>query len=95
MIAVLVYLVLVVVMLVAFAIRTPEYDVQTIAALSIFWPISLIVLCMFMILWSVKWDFDIANRRNVKRFEVRRPDDKWPGVAITLFHTEFQIWKKR
>jgi hypothetical protein len=95
MIYALFYISLIVVTLCAFSLRAPQHDVRTIAILSIFWPLSWFVTIIYALLWTVKWDLDVSSRRNAKAFEVRRTDDNWPGVAITLFHTEFQIWKKR
>ena len=93
--AISIYAAVFVLFIAAFAIRTPEQDVRLVAVLAAIWPVSLIILIAFSILWAIKWDMDVASKSNPKRFQIRYPDDGHPGVAVTVFHTEVQIWKKR
>jgi hypothetical protein len=93
--ALLVYLIGFAVFASALAIRIPYESVRICVMISALWPLSLIMLFAFVIVWTLKWDIDIANQRNPKMFAVRKPLDGWPGIAITVFHYEVQLWKKR
>lgn len=75
------------------AIRNVDAEIRLIYLLGVFWPISLIIMVITKICWIIKWDFGFDY--NKKIFGFRRPNDNWPGFAITIFHGEFQFWKLR
>ena len=76
-----------------FAIRTPREENKMVFWFAVFWPITCIFMILLSITWAFKWDFDILPKKNW--FGFRRPNDNWPGFAITIFKTEFCFWKKR
>jgi hypothetical protein len=92
--AALVYLVGVVVLMGSFVIRTPHGDVPVMFLLSLFWPVSIVLMLFLATLWAVNWDFDIA--RSTRLFGFRKPGNtEVMGFAVAVFTAEFQFWKKR
>ncbi len=57
------------------------------------WPITLLVVLITLILDYIKWDWTIEKGQ--KLFNWRKPQDNWPGFAITVFYYEFQFWRNR
>ena len=89
-----IYMTGVIVMAAAFAIRTPYQDLRTVVLLSLFWPLSLLFTLFMSIIWTIKWDFDVAD--GTKMFGFRKPtNSEVTGFAVTLFKNELQFWKKR
>ena len=75
------------------AVRTPREDFQVAFVATVFWPFILVLLAGSALLDWVGWGFDIA--KGTKLFGFRRPNDGWPGFAVTFLKLEFQLWKNR
>ena len=89
-----IYMAGVIVMAAAFAIRTPDQDLRMVVLLSLFWPLTLMFTLFMIIIWAIKWDFDVAD--GTKMFGFRKPTNpEVKGFAVTLFKSELQFWKKR
>lgn len=76
-----------------FAWRRPMEDTSNSFILSAIWPVTISVVVVALLLDLIGWDFNLEA--NKKMFEFRTPSDGWKGFAITVFHAEVQIWKKR
>lgn len=83
------------IMVAAMAIRDVSGDVRTSAIIAFVWPVSVTFMACVLSLWAIGWDFDIDGTKNDKWFGFRRPNDGWPGFAVTILKLEFQFWKKR
>lgn len=70
-------------------IRNIETPYRGLFIVMYFWPLFLPLIAVILI----GWDFNII--RSIKRFAFRRPNDNWPGFAITVFNYELQFWKLR
>jgi hypothetical protein len=88
------YLVGVVVMASMFAVRAPHEELRVVLTLSVFWPISIVLIAFMFLLAVVGWDLDVAE--GTKMFGFRRPTNaKVRGFAITLFGTEIQFYSMK
>ncbi len=85
------YLVGVVVLAGLFALRAPHEDIRVVFVLSLFWPISVLLIALMFLLSAVGWDIDTAE--GTKRFSYRKPTNpNARGFAITVFGTEIQFY---
>ena len=85
------YLVGVVVLAGLFALRAPHEDIRLVFVLSLFWPISVLLIALMFLLSAVGWDIDTAE--GTKRFGYRKPTNpNARGFAITVFGTEIQFY---
>ena len=92
--AALVYSVGVVILMGSFVIRTPHGDVPVMFLLSLFWPVSIVLIALMFLLSAVGWEIDTAE--NTKMFGFRKPTNtKVRGVAVTLFGTEIQFYSTK
>ena len=85
------YLVGVVVLQGLFALRAPHEEALTVFVLCLFWPVSIVLMALLVLMQAVKWDIDVAE--STKRFGFRKPTNpNAKGFAIILFNTEFQFY---
>jgi hypothetical protein len=88
------YLVGVVVLASLFAVRAPHEELRVVMAISVFWPISIVLIAGMILLSAVGWDMDVAE--STKMFGFRKPTNpKARGFAVTLFGTEFQFYSMK
>ena len=73
--------------------RNPREDFQVAFVATVFWPFILVLVAGSFVLDWIGWGFDMA--KGAKLFGFRRPNDGWPGFAVSIFKVEFQLWKKR
>lgn len=84
----------IILMMIALAIRTPYQDIEPALVLSIFWPLSILVMLVLMGLWAINWDMDLVKVD--KWFGYRKATNpKVKGFAITAIKLEFQFWKRK
>ena len=89
------YMAGIIIMMIAFAIRTENADIAPAILLSVFWPISILAMIFIKCLWVINWDFDIVDTE-YKWPHYRKPTNPAVrGFAINLFKLEFQFWQKR
>lgn len=94
MIEMIIYMAGIIIMMIAFAIRTSNTDIAPALILSVFWPLSILAMIIIKGLWIIKWDIDIVGVN--KWFGYRKPTNpKVRGFAIIIFKLEFQLWQKR
>jgi hypothetical protein len=94
MIEMIIYMAGIIIMMIAFAIRTSNTDIAPALILSVFWPLSILVMIIIKGLWIIKWDIDIVGVN--KWFGYRKSTNpKVRGFAIIIFKLEFQLWQKR
>ena len=85
------YLVGVVVLAGLFAIRAPHEDGRVVFVISVFWPVSIVLIALMFLLSAVGWDMDTAP--STKQFGFRKPTNtKVRGFAVTVFGTEIQFY---
>jgi hydrogenase maturation factor len=85
------YLVGVVVMQGLFALRAPHEEALTVFVLCLFWPVSIVLMVLLVLMQMVRWEVEVAE--STKRFGYRKPTNpKARGFAVTLFNTEFQFY---
>jgi hydrogenase maturation factor len=85
------YLVGVVVMQGLFALRAPHEEALTVFVLCLFWPVSIVLMVLLVLMQMVRWEVEVAE--STKRFGYRKPTNpKAHGFAVTLFNTEFQFY---
>jgi len=85
------YLVGIVVLAGLFAIRAPHEDLRVVFVLSVFWPVSVVLIALMFLMSAVGWDMDTAP--STERFGYRKPTNtKVRGFAVTVFGTEFQFY---
>ena len=85
------YLVGVVVLQGLFALRLQHENGRTVFVLSLFWPVSIVLMALLVLMQLVRWDVEVAE--STKRFGFRKPTNpKARGFAVTLFNTEFQFY---
>jgi hypothetical protein len=85
------YLVGIVVLAGLFAVRAPNEELRVVLVISLFWPVSIVLIALMFLLDAVGWDIDTAE--NTKMFGFRKPTNtKVRGFAITLFGTEIQFY---
>ena len=85
------YLAGVVVLQGLFALRAPHEEALTVFVLCLFWPVSIVLMALLVLMQAVKWDIDVAE--STKRFGFRKPTNpNAKGFAIILFNTEFQFY---
>jgi hypothetical protein len=85
------YLVGVVALAGSFAIRAPHEDLRVVFVLSVFWPVSIVLIAFMFLLSAVGWDIDTAE--NTKMFGFRKPTNtQVRGFAVTVFGTEIQFY---
>lgn len=89
-----VYMAGIIIMMVAIAVRTSNTDIAPALILSVFWPLSILVMIILKGLWTINWDIDIVEVN--KWFGYRKPNNpNVRGFAIIIFKFEFQLWQKR
>ncbi len=85
------YLVGVVVMQGLFALRAPHEEALTVFVLCLFWPVSIVLMVLLVLMQMVRWEVEVAE--STKRFGYRKPTNpKARGFTVTLFNTEFQFY---
>jgi hypothetical protein len=88
------YLVGVVVLQGLFALRAPNVDGSTVFVLCLFWPVSITLIALMLMLQAVGWDIDTAE--GTKMFGFRMPTNpKARGFAVTVFGTEIQFYSMK
>jgi len=94
MLELIVYMAGVIIMMIAFAIRTPYQDIGAAVILSVFWPLSILAMILLKSLWTFNWDMDIVGVN--KWFGYRKPTNpEVKGFAVIIFKLEFQLWKRK
>jgi hypothetical protein len=85
------YLAGVVVLQGLFALRAPHEEALTVFVLCLFWPVSIVLMVLLVLMQLVRWEVDVAE--STKRFGYRKPTNpKARGFAVTVFNTEFQFY---
>ena len=75
----------------AFALRSPHESSRNVFLISLFWPISLLMLILVLTLTVIGWDMDMA--KGTKAFSFRRPTNpNVKGFAVTVLYQEFQFF---
>jgi hypothetical protein len=88
------YLAGVVVLAGVWAMRVPHEDIRIVFVLCLFWPVSITLIALMLMLQGVGWDIDTAE--GTKRFGFRRPTNpKARGFAVTVFGTEIQFYSMK
>ncbi len=88
------YLVGVVVLQGLFALRAPHEEALTVFVLCLFWPVSIVLMVLLVLMQLVRWEVEVAE--STKRFGFRKPTNpKARGFAVTLFNTEFQFYSMK
>lgn len=67
-------------------------DARVAFVMALLWPLVIPFAALVYGTDRLGWDFDVAKG---KWIGFRRPDDNWPGFAISFMKVEFQLWKKR
>jgi len=84
----------IILMMIALAVRTPYQDIEPALVLSIFWPLSILVMLILTGLWAINWDIDIVGTN--KWFGFRKATNPIvKGFAITVIKLEFQFWTRK
>ena len=74
------------------ALRVPHEEIRMVFALSVVWPLSIILVIIIAALNSVKWNLDVV--KGTQRFGFRRPTNPQArGWAVTVFGQEIQIYR--
>jgi hypothetical protein len=85
------YLVGVVVLQGLFALRAPHEEALTVFVLCLFWPVSIVLMALLVLMQLVRWDVEVAE--STKKFGFRKPTNpNAKGFAVTVFNTEFQFY---
>ncbi len=85
------YLAGVVVLQGLFALRAPHEEALTVFVLCLFWPVSIVLMVLLVLMQLVRWEVEVAE--STKRFGFRKPTNpKAKGFAVTVFNTEFQFY---
>ncbi len=85
------YLAGVVVLQGLFALRAPHEEALTVFVLCLFWPVSIVLMVLLVLMQLVRWEVEVAE--STKRFGFRRPTNpKAKGFAVTVFNTEIQFY---
>jgi len=88
------YLAGVVVLAGVWAMRVPHEDIRIVFVLCLFWPVSITLIALMLMLQGVGWDIDTAE--STKMFGFRRPTNpKARGFAVTVFGTEIQFYSMK
>lgn len=88
------YLAGVVVLQGLFALRAPHEEALTVFVLCLFWPVSIVLMALLVLMQLVRWDVEVAE--STKRFGFRKPTNpKARGFAVTVFNTEFQFYSMK
>jgi len=88
-----IYMAGVIIMMIAFAIRTSNTDITSAVILSIFWPLSILTMIIIKSLWTINWDIHVVGVNEY--FGYRKPNNsEVKGFAVTIFKLEFQFWKR-
>jgi glucan phosphoethanolaminetransferase (alkaline phosphatase superfamily) len=75
-----------------FALRAPHENLRTVFALAIMWPLSILLIIVFILMSMTNWNIDSAM--NTKMFGFRRPTNpNAKGFAVTIFYVELQFYK--
>lgn len=94
MLELIIYMAGVIIMMIAFAIRTPYQNIDAAVIISLLWPLSLVVMTMLKCMWIMNWDMDVVKVD--KWFGYRKATNpKVKGFAITAIKLEFQFWKRK
>lgn len=75
------------------AFRAGKYDFNIGLLLCVIWPITLVLMVVELATKYCEWEWNMDY--NDKLFGYRKPNDGWPGFALTVFHVDFMCWKKR
>lgn len=74
-----------------FALRAPHEDCRVVFLLSLFWPLSILLILGTVALTVIGWDMDMARSPKVVYF--RKPTNPaLKGFAITILFQEFQFY---
>lgn len=87
------YLAVVVALQAVIAIRAAEMEARSAFILCIIWPVTFLTLIAVLLVGAVGWTFDFKPAKKLVGF--RRPNDGWPGFAVTVCGIELLVWKKR
>jgi hypothetical protein len=88
------YLAGVVVLQGLFALRAPHEEALTVFVLCLFWPVSIVLMALLVLMQLVRWEVEVAE--STKRFGFRKPTNpKAKGFAVTVFGTEFQFFSMK
>ena len=87
------YLAVVVALQALVAIRAAEMEARSAFIISMVWPLTILTLILVLLVGAVGWTFEIKGARKFVGF--RRPNDGWPGFAVTVCGIELLVWKKR
>ena len=71
----------------------PHAEARMMFRAVILWPLTVPIVAVVLLFDLVGWEFDAM--RSKKMFGFRRPNDDWPGFALTVFYIEIQFWKAR
>lgn len=86
------YLLIIIIFSIFIAIRKPEENFSLFWFILI-WPVTIIMMIIVAYLDYINYNMDV--QKNNKWFGFRKPNDSWPGFAITICNFELQLWKKR
>ncbi len=87
------YLVGMVVVNGAFALRSPHEDCRIVFILALAWPLSVLAILFMMIVMATGWNFDVDTNAG-KIYNFRRPTNpNARGYALCLLGIEFQLYK--
>ena len=76
------------------ALRLQHENVRTVFVICLFWPVSIVLMALLVLMQLVRWEVDVAE--STKKFGFRKPTNpKAKGFAITLFSTEFQFYSMK
>ena len=88
------YLAGVVVLQGLFAVRLPHENALTVYAICLFWPVSIVLMVLLVLMQIVRWEVEVAE--STKKFGFRKPTNpKTKGFAVTVFNTEFQFYSMK
>lgn len=87
------YMAVVVVLQAVIAVRAAEMEARSAFILSMVWPLTFLTMILVLLVGAVGWTFDFKLAKKMVGF--RRPQDGWPGFAVTICGIEWLVWKKR
>ena len=78
----------------AFALRSPDVESPTLFLIAITWPLSMLFALFIFLLSVMGADLDVQDSE--KMFGYRKPTNpEVKGFAITVFYSEVQFWKRK
>lgn len=79
----------------AFALRSPHEDCRIVFILALAWPLSILAILGFVLIQATGWDFDVDTSAG-KMFNYRKPTNpEVKGFGLCLLGVEFQVYKVR